>query len=112
MEDVTEALWGTRVGDALVVWPLDRLGRSLKHLIEMISKLENIKVGFQSLQESVDATSSGGKLIFHILGALAEFERSFILERTKAGLAAAQARRKKASVSDLFDTNGPNQENE
>lgn len=92
---IDEALSHLREGDTLVVWRLDRLGRSLKHLIEMISRLEDMKVGFQSLQESVDTTSSGGKLVFHIFGALAEFERSLILERTKAGLAAARARGKK-----------------
>lgn len=82
-------------GDSLVVWRLDRLGRSLKHLIELMNLLEERNIGFQSLQESVDTTTSGGKLIFHIFGALAEFERNLIRERTKAGLAAARARGKK-----------------
>lgn len=84
-----------REGDTLVVWRLDRLGRSLKHLIEFINHLENLKVGFKSLQESIDTTSPSGKLIFHIFGALAEFERNLIRERTQAGLAAARARGKK-----------------
>jgi DNA invertase Pin-like site-specific DNA recombinase len=81
-----------REGDVLVVWRLDRLGRSLKHLIELMAELEAQKVGFHSLQESIDTTTPGGKLIFHIFGALAEFERNLIRERTKAGLEAARAR--------------------
>ena len=81
-----------RNGDTLVVWRLDRLGRSLKHLIELITKLEQREIGFKSLMESMDTTTSGGKLIFHIFGALAEFEHNLIKERTSAGLAAARAR--------------------
>jgi DNA invertase Pin-like site-specific DNA recombinase len=81
-----------RRGDVLVVWRLDRLGRSLRHLIDLLSELERDGVGFQSLQESIDTTSPGGKLVFHIFGALAEFERNLIRERTKAGLQAARAR--------------------
>ena len=81
-----------RNGDTLVVWRLDRLGRSLKHLIELISKLEQREIGFKSLMESMDTTTSGGKLVFHIFGALAEFEHNLIRERTSAGLAAARAR--------------------
>ena len=81
-----------RIGDTLVVWRLDRLGRSLKHLIEMVTKLEERKIGFRSLTESIDTTTAGGRLIFHIFGALAEFERNLIQERTQAGLAAARAR--------------------
>lgn len=84
-----------REGDTLVVWRLDRLGRSLRHLIEMVSLLEDRHIGFMSLQESIDTTSSGGRLIFHIFGALAEFERNLIRERTIAGLAAARARGRK-----------------
>ena len=76
----------------MVVWRLDRLGRSLKHLIETITNLNNRKIGFKSIQENIDTTTSGGKLIFHIFGALAEFERDIIRERTKAGLLAARAR--------------------
>ena len=87
-----EALAYLREGDVLVVWRLDRLGRSLKHLIELVNSLEERGIGFQSLQESIDTTTSGGKLIFHIFGALAEFERNLIQERTYAGLAAARAR--------------------
>lgn len=81
-----------RSGDTVVVWRLDRLGRSLKHLIETVEKLEAQGVGFQSVTESIDTTTSGGKLIFHIFAALAEFERALIRERTRAGLAAARAR--------------------
>src|SRR6059058_6539346 len=87
-----EALEYVREGDTLVVWRLDRLGRSLKHLIETITELNNRKIGFKSIQESIDTTTSGGKLIFHIFGALAEFERDIIRERTQAGLEAARAR--------------------
>ena len=89
------ALAYVRKGDALLVWRLDRLGRSLKDLIEMISGLEKRGVGFRSLQESIDTTTSGGRLIFHVFGALAEFERNLIRERTRAGLAAARARGRK-----------------
>ena len=81
-------------GDTLVVWKLDRLARSLKHLIEIVNDLEDRQIGFTSLTESVDTTTNGGKLIFHIFGALAEFERGLIVERTKAGLKAARARGK------------------
>ena len=87
-----EALAYLRKGDVLVVWRLDRLGRSLKHLIELVNALEERGIGFQSLQESIDTMTSGGRLIFHIFGALAEFERNLIRERTYAGLEAARAR--------------------
>src|SRR5438105_13709171 len=86
------ALSYVREGDTLVVWRLDRLGRSLKHPIETITNLNNRKIGFKSIQENIDTTTSGGKLIFHIFGALAEFERDIIRERTHAGLQAARAR--------------------
>lgn len=81
-----------RAGDALVVWRLDRLGRSLKHLIEVVEGLKNRGVAFSSLNEGFDTGTNGGKLIFSIFGALAEFERDLISERTRAGLAAARAR--------------------
>jgi DNA invertase Pin-like site-specific DNA recombinase len=87
-----EALDYAREGDILVVWRLDRLGRSLRHLIETITTLNNRKVGFKSITENIDTTTSGGKLVFHIFGALAEFERDIIRERTTAGLEAARAR--------------------
>src|SRR2546423_716996 len=90
-----EALTYVRPGDTLVVWRLDRLGRSLKHLIEVVTDLEKRGIGFKSLTENIDTTTSGGKLIFHIFGALAEFERDIIRERTKAGLEAARARGRK-----------------
>ena len=81
-----------RPGDTLVVWRLDRLGRSLPDLIETVRGLEARGVGFRSLQESIDTTTPGGRLIFHIFGSLAEFERELIRERTLAGLAAARSR--------------------
>lgn len=88
------ALEFAREGDVFVVWRLDRLSRSLKHLIEMVALLDSKKIGLKSLQESIDTSSSSGKLIFHIFGALAEFERNLIRERTHAGLQAARARGK------------------
>jgi DNA invertase Pin-like site-specific DNA recombinase len=81
-----------RSGDTLVVWRLDRLGRSLKHLIELINELNIAGVSFSSLHEHIDTSSSTGKLVFHIFGSLSEFERNLIRERTKAGLAAARSR--------------------
>lgn len=84
-----------RKGDTLVVWKLDRLARSLKDLVEIVHDLNQRGVGFRSLTESIDTTSSGGRLVFHIFGALAEFEHSLIRERTIAGLAAARARGRK-----------------
>ncbi len=81
-----------RKGDTLIVWRLDRLGRSLKHLIEVVKELDGRNCYFKSITENIDTTSSGGKLIFHIFGALAEFERAIIRERTLAGLASARSR--------------------
>jgi DNA invertase Pin-like site-specific DNA recombinase len=89
-----EALSHLRRGDTLVVWRLDRLGRSLRHLIDTITELNARGVGFKSLTENIDTTTSGGKLVFHIFGALAEFEREIIRERTQAGLQAARDRGK------------------
>lgn len=86
------ALEFARKGDSIVVWRLDRLSRSLKDLIELVNSLDEMGVGLKSLHESIDTTSSSGKLIFHIFGALAEFERNLIRERTQAGLKAARAR--------------------
>src|SRR3954452_14847004 len=83
---LTQALSHLRPGDTLVVWRLDRLGRSLPHLIETISKLQQQGIGFCSLQEQINTSTSGGKLVFHVFGALAEFERDLIRERTHAGL--------------------------
>ncbi len=87
-----QALDYVREGDVLVVWRLDRLGRSLKYLIEIITTLNERGIGFKSLTEQIDTTTSGGKLIFHVFGALAEFERDVIRDRTQAGLIAARAR--------------------
>ncbi len=78
-----------------MVWRLDRLGRSLPHLIEIITQLESRKIGFRSLTESIDTTTPGGKLVFHLFGALGQFERDLIRERTRAGLAAAMLRGRK-----------------
>lgn len=89
-----DALEYCRSGDSLVVWKLDRFGRSLRHLISSVNALHEKGVGFISIQESVDTTTSGGKLVFHIFGALAEFERELIRERTNAGLEAARSRGK------------------
>ncbi len=84
-----------RAGDTLVVWKLDRLARSMKQLIETVEKMETRQIGFRSLTEAIDTTTAGGRLIFHVFAALAEFERSVIKERTTAGLAAARARGRK-----------------
>ena len=81
-----------RPGDTLVVWRLDRLGRSLRHLIEVVTGLDERGVGFRSLRESIDTTTAGGRLVFHLFGALAQFEREIIRDRTVAGLTAARAR--------------------
>ncbi len=89
---LAKAIEMLRQEDSLLVWRLDRLGRSLKDLIHWISLLDAEGVGFKSIQESIDTNSSGGKLVFHIFGALAEFERNLIRDRTRAGLAAARAR--------------------
>ncbi|PSB23502.1 recombinase family protein [Stenomitos frigidus] len=90
-----EAFEFARKGDTIVVWRLDRLGRSLKDLMTLVESLEPRAIGFRSLQENIDTTSSGGKLIFHMFGALAEFERNLMRERTQAGLQAARARGRK-----------------
>ncbi len=84
-----------RRGDIVVIWRLDRLGRSLKDLIQLAERLDAAGVGLRSLQENIDTSSSGGKLVFHLFGALAEFERTLIRERTAAGLSAARARGRK-----------------
>lgn len=79
-------------GDMVVVWKLDRLGRSLSHLIETVEYLHSRNIAFCSIQDVIDTTTPGGRLYFHIMAALAEFERDLISERTKAGMAAAKAR--------------------
>ncbi|MBI2501784.1 MAG: recombinase family protein [Candidatus Latescibacteria bacterium] len=97
------ALEVLREGDILVVWRLDRLGRSLKNLITLMGELGERGVGFRSLQEAINTTSPGGTLIFHMFGALAEFERNLIRERTQAGLAAARARGRKGGRPKALD---------
>jgi DNA invertase Pin-like site-specific DNA recombinase len=102
---LTEALSYVRKGDTLVVWRLDRLGRSLRHLIDVIADLESRGIGFKSLQEAIDTTTSGGRLIFQIFGALAEFERNLIRERTQAGLKAARVRGRLGGRPKALDAN-------
>ena len=92
-----------REGDTLIVWKLDRLGRSMQHLIETISKLNARKIAFKSLHENIDTDTSSGKLIFHIFSALAEFERDLIRERTDAGLKSARARGRLGGRPALLD---------
>ena len=94
-QGLTQLLTECRSGDTLVVWKLDRLGRSLPHLVATVREMEAKGIGFKSLQENIDTTTSGGKLIFHIFASLAEFERDIIRERTNAGLSAARARGRK-----------------
>lgn len=81
-----------RRGDILVVWRLDRLGRSVGHLVQLITRLQKRQIGFHSVTENIDTESAGGRMVFHVLAAMAEFERSIIRERTVAGIAAARAR--------------------
>ena len=81
-----------RRGDTIVIWRLDRLGRSLRHLLDVVAELEERGVALRSLTESIDTSTTGGRLVFHVFAALAEFERDLIRERTYAGLAAARAR--------------------
>jgi DNA invertase Pin-like site-specific DNA recombinase len=89
---LTSALECARRGDSLIVWRLDRLGRSLRHLIDVVQDLDERGVALVSLTESLDTGTPGGRLVFHVFGALAQFERELIRERTQAGLAAARAR--------------------
>ncbi len=91
---LSEALDALGDGDVLVVWKLDRLGRSLPHLVGLLDELGKRGVGFASITESIDTTTAGGRLVFHMMAALAEFERSVIVERTKAGMSAARRRGK------------------
>jgi DNA invertase Pin-like site-specific DNA recombinase len=100
---LTGVLEMARSGDTLVVWRLDRLGRSLKHLIHLVEKLEHQGIGLRSLQENIDTTTNGGRLVFHLFGALAEFERNLIRERTQAGLSAARARGRQGGRPKLLD---------
>lgn len=91
-EKLDEMIKQVRKGDIIIVWKLDRLGRSLRDLVNLISKFQEMEVGFKSLQDSIDTTTPAGKLTFHLFAALAEFERDIISERTKAGLKSARAR--------------------
>ena len=104
-EGLADVLAFLRARDTLVVWKLDRLGRSLKHLIQIITELQGRQVRFRSLQENIDTTTSGGKLVFHVFGALAEFERDLVQDRTRAGLAAARARGRKGGRRRVMDAN-------
>ena len=101
--NLNQALNFARSGDTLVVWRLDRLSRSLRDLIETVTLLESQGVQLKSLHESIDTASSSGKLIFHLFGALAEFERNLIKERTLAGLQAARARGRKGGRPPSLD---------
>lgn len=92
---LNQALDHLRSGDTLIVWKLDRLGRSMSHLIDTVRDLDQRGIGFKSLTEGIDTTTSGGTLVFHLFGALAQFERDLIRERTRAGLSAAAARGRK-----------------
>lgn len=98
-----QALDYARDGDVLIVWKLDRLGRSLPHLIETVAALERRGVGFRSLTEAIDTTTPGGRLVFHLFGALGQFERDLIRERTRAGLTAAAARGRKGGRKPVVD---------
>ena len=94
-EGLRQALEVCREGDQLVVWKLDRMGRSMPHLIATITELDQRKIAFRSLTEKIDTSTPGGKLIFHVFGALAEFERALIQERVQVGLKSARARGRK-----------------
>lgn len=91
-QELDHCLKALRPGDTLVVWRLDRLGRSLPDLVQIVAGLEGKGVGFESITEKIETTSAAGKLVFHVFAALAEFERNLIRERTQAGLVAARAR--------------------
>jgi DNA invertase Pin-like site-specific DNA recombinase len=101
--ELHNCLKALRAGDTLVVWRLDRLGRSLKDLIDIVASLEKNNINFVSITEKVETNSAAGKLIFHLFGALSEFERQLIRERTKAGIAAARARGRKGGRRPSLD---------
>lgn len=105
---LAEVLAFVRPGDVLVVWKLDRLGRSLSHLLAIVNTLKNRQVSFRSLTEGMDTTTASGELLFHVFGALAQYERALIQERVVAGLSAAKRRgriggRPKAIVGEKLD---------
>lgn len=101
--ELDHCLKALREGDTLVVWRLDRLGRSLPDLVDIVSNLEHNKVSFESVTEKIETGSATGKLVFHVFAALAEFERNIIRERTHAGLAAARARGRKGGRKPALD---------
>ncbi|NWC66725.1 recombinase family protein [Pseudomonas sp. P7758] len=101
--ELVHCLKALRSGDTLVVWRLDRLGRSLPDLVGIVSRLEQEAVAFESISERIETTSAAGKLIFHVFAALAEFERNLIRERTRAGLAAARARGRQGGRKPALD---------
>jgi DNA invertase Pin-like site-specific DNA recombinase len=100
---LAQAMEVARANDVVAVWRLDRLGRSLHDLIILARTLDDAGIGLMSLQEKIDTSSSGGKLIFHMFGALAEFERNLVRERTQAGLSAARARGRKGGRPKTLD---------
>jgi DNA invertase Pin-like site-specific DNA recombinase len=106
---LSQAIVFMRHGDVLVVWKLDRLGRSLRDLIDIVSTLRHQGIGFRVLQEAMDTTTPAGELLFHLFGALAEFERALIRLRTRAGLVAARARGRKGGRPRTFTAHKPRQ---
>lgn len=102
--ELGHCLKALRAGDTLVVWRLDRLGRSLTDLVHIVAELEEKGIGFESIAEKIETTSAAGKLVFHVFAALAEFERNLIRERTQAGLAAARARGRAGGRKPKLDT--------
>jgi DNA invertase Pin-like site-specific DNA recombinase len=102
-DGLSDALAHLRAGDTLVVWRLDRLGRSLKHLIETVTALQTRGSGFRSIIEGIETETSGGRLVFHLFACLAEFEREVIRDRTRAGLAAARSRGRRGGRPALMD---------
>ena len=103
-QELDHCLKALRAGDTLVVWRLDRLGRSLPDLVRIVAELEDKTIGFESITEKIETSSAAGKLVFHVFAALAEFERNLIRERTQAGLAAARARGRAGGRKPKLDT--------
>lgn len=103
-DGLNQALAFVRTGDTLCVWRLDRLGRSLPHLIKVIGELKDRQIGFKSLTENIDTSTASGQLMLHVLAALTEFERGVLRERTLAGLAAARARGRLGGRPSKMDT--------